>query len=378
MNTETLIDQIKPFLCPPGDGVYTVTTGKDEKDRLQQHLYGCTGAAVEASWTKQLNALDNSRPIIFGVCADAGGGIVRGANWGPLFMRERLYAEKKWQAAVFDLGDVRVIPHLLLDKYLNEDTIAHCRQSLYGRTDVSWPVSPLSIAYEVANALYTWQPDVRLFTMGGDHSVSYPMVKAYLQAKRQQGKRVALIHFDAHTDLMKERLGIDICFGSWTYHVLPFLPDPSHLIQIGIRASGMERSYWESDLGIKQIWQKEIEQRGAQKVAEEIKRYLDAKQVDECYVTFDIDGMDAKYAQATGTPERDGLSLDQVDILINQLGKVCPIGGADLMEVAPFIRARYDYGMNIGMLDFKHFLKRLIAAMLNLNVQKIRKCYLKH
>ena len=74
--------------------------------------------------------------------------------------------------------------------------------------------------------------------------LSYPLTKAYLKAKREQGKRTAIIHFDAHTDLLVERLGIDLCFGSWCTHILEFLPAPHHLIQFGIRSSGKPKSHW--------------------------------------------------------------------------------------------------------------------------------------
>ena len=60
-------------------------------------------------------------------------------------------------------------------------------------------------------------------------SVSYPLTKAYLTAKKKQGKRAAIIHFDAHTDLLVERLGIDLCFGSWCTHILDDLHEKTSL-----------------------------------------------------------------------------------------------------------------------------------------------------
>lgn len=146
---------------------------------------------------------------------------------------------------MFDLGGIRVIPHLLSDKYLNEATLANCRKALYHDDQSNYCVSPLSITEDVLHDFYAQFPDKGIFGLGGVHSVSYPLTKAYLQAKKKQGKRTAIIHFDAHTDLLIERLGIDLCFGSWCTHILDDLPVPEHLIQVGIRSTGKSKQHWE-------------------------------------------------------------------------------------------------------------------------------------
>ena len=69
---------------------------------------------------------------------------------------------------------------------------------------------------------------------------------------------MAIIHFDAHTDLLTERLGIDLCFGSWCTHILEDLNSPSHLVQLGIRSSGKTKSHWENTFGVKQVHQSQM------------------------------------------------------------------------------------------------------------------------
>ena len=103
-----------------------------------------------AIWEKSLNNISTEIPLILGIPSDNGGGIQRGANWGPLALREEILTEIN---SFQDLGDVRVIPHLLHDKYLNEKTIKICRQALYGR-NLKLPVSPLSIAEEALTQIY--------------------------------------------------------------------------------------------------------------------------------------------------------------------------------------------------------------------------------
>ncbi|WP_068546969.1 arginase family protein [Thalassotalea crassostreae] len=336
MNTvpNDLLTKLSSCLCPPGNGVYTVNTARERKEKLHQDLFG-TVTSVDELWEKSLNDLTNcSNAVILGVASDCGGGILRGANWGPLFLRSTLLANYP-NLDAFDLGDIRVIPHLLHDKYLNDSTISNCQQSLYGK-NITYPVSPLSITEEILHDLYAEFPEKGIFGIGGDHSVSYPLVKTYLQAKKKQGIKSAVIHFDAHTDLLHERLGIDLCFGSWCTHILDDLDEPRNLIQLGIRSSGKPQEYWENKFGVKQYWTAEIKRQGVEIIIEQIKQQLIADGIEELYVSFDIDAIDAKFASATGTPEPDGLYPDEVMAILRALAQVFKISGADMMEIAPF------------------------------------------
>lgn len=329
-------------LCPSGNGVYTVNTAKERKQDLHKALYGQT-ENVEILWQKNLEHLINSdqNAVILGVASDCGGGILRGANWGPLFLRNTLLTSYPAINA-FDLGDVRVIPHLLHDKYLNEQTINNCRRALYNNASSDLPVSPLSITEKIAHHFYATFKDKGLFGIGGDHSVSYPLTKAYLQAKRDCGIKTAIIHFDAHTDLLVERLGIDICFGSWCTHILEYLPATQNLIQIGIRSSKKDKIHWEKTFGIKQYWAEEVKNAGAQAIAEHILQQLKRNQVDELYVSFDIDSIDAKFVSATGTPEPNGLTPEDAQTIIEVIAAEYPITAADMMEIAPFVNTQGD------------------------------------
>ncbi|OUR99888.1 arginase [Halobacteriovorax marinus] len=336
--TDNFIKLAKDLLCPPGDGVYTVNTAKERKAHLHNKLYG-TNESIKEKWHNSLgDVLKNDAPLILGVCSDTGGGIQRGANWGPLFLRSTLLEEHP-EVNYVDLGDVRVIPHLLHDKYLNEDTIKNCRRALYSDENSKHPVSALSITETICDELYAAFPEKKVFGIGGDHSVSYPLVKSYLKAKKKQGIKAAIIHFDAHTDLLVERLGIDICFGSWCTHIIPFLNKAEHLIQLGIRSSGKDRSHWENTFNVQQYWTQEIQERGPAQIAEEVKKYLIEEKIDELYVSFDIDALDEKYASATGTPEPGGLAPDQAITIIKLLASEFKITGADMVEIAPLVCA---------------------------------------
>lgn len=324
------------LLTSPGNGVHTVHTAKDKKEMLWNKLYGQT-KGIDEKWKNSLEQLKSEkRAAVLGIASDCGGGILRGANWGPLFLRMS-FLEHMGFPEFTDLGDIRVIPHLLHDKYLNDETIKECRKALYGTEDSTNPVSPLSMAELIANQFYSSYPDSGLFSLGGDHSVSYPVVLAYVQQKKKQGKKVAVIHFDAHTDLLDQRLGIDICFGSWASPIIPELDSPELLIQLGIRSTAKERSHWEKTKGIKQYWASEVMQND--NLASEIVDHLKNHKIEELYISVDIDCLDATYAAATGTPEVGGLAPDQVVTIISTLGQEFAITGGDLVEVAPFTKA---------------------------------------
>jgi agmatinase len=327
------MNKLKLLLTLPGNGVHTVHTAKERKDRLREAIFGTKDPKkAQTIWEKKLDQIKTDRPLVIGIPSDNGGGIQRGANWGPLAIRGEILGDKD---QFTDLGDVRVIPHLLHDKYLNEKTIRDCRKALYGKV-VKLPVSPLSIAEDALKEIYKKAPEARILGFGGDHSTSYPLVKEWILSRKDK-KKAGILHFDAHTDLLEDRLGIDLCFGTWTFQILEFLKSRDHILQIGIRSSGKTKAHWKKNVGIEQIWAEEVTKNGAEKTLQKIIRHFKKLGLEELYISFDIDALDQKYAAATGTPESGGLLPSDCAVIIRLLAKEFRITGADLMEVAPFI-----------------------------------------
>lgn len=335
------ISKIKLYMTPPGEGVFTVQTAKDKKLNFQKKMFGPEAVAhdrVQKIWEESLTAtLPLSKCVILGIPSDTGGGILRGANWGPLYLRDTLINSRD-NLRAYDVGDVRVVPQLLDDKYLNEETIKKVKLSLYKSETIGLPVSPLSIAYDFAKNFHQQFPSKSIFMIGGDHSVSYPMARAYIEAKKVQGKKIALIHFDAHTDLLEERMGIDICFGTWASQILPLLESPQQLIQIGVRQSAKDKSHWEKKFGHTQYWAQEVMDLGAGKIADEIVLKLKNLGIEEIYISFDIDCLDQEYAGATGTPEPKGLTPHEPMLIMQTLFENFKIGGSDIVEIAPMVK----------------------------------------
>ena len=167
--------------------------------------------------------------------------------------------------------------------------------------------------------------------IGGDHSVTYPILKALAKKHRQP---LAVIHVDSHTDTWAEYQG------SKFHHGSPFrlateegLIDPLKTVQIGIRggqnnADGLNYS---RDQGMRLITIEEFDDLGWKAVAEEARRIVGNHPV---YLTFDIDGLDPVYAPGTGTPEAGGITMREAQRMLRQLAGLNYIG-ADLVEVSP-------------------------------------------
>jgi guanidinopropionase len=164
---------------------------------------------------------------------------------------------------------------------------------------------------------------------GGDHSVTYPIMKAIAR-----DTPVGLIHIDAHTDTW------DQFQGSKFMHGTPFrrahedgLLDANRTVQIGIRGAQNTSEGWEYSLeqGMRVIFMEEFTQLGVDAVIEEARRVVGD---GPTYISFDVDGLDPVYAPGTGTPEIGGITTIEAQALLRGLRNLNLIGG-DVVEVAP-------------------------------------------
>jgi arginase family enzyme len=349
----TDLDTLALMLRPAGGGVHTVSTGREEQLALQRRLYGAAdGADVQTRWRDALARIATARVAILAIPSDTGAGLVRGAAFGPAALRASIlellpdFPERAERAGIVDVGDVFVVPQLLHDDMLSPAQVAATRAAIYPVATVPadlaarLPVSPLSMAAEVAARLYALNPSLKIFTLGGDHSVAWPVVAA-LAAQRP--RPFAIVHPDAHTDLLPERLGIKYCFATWAYHANEVIGREGRLVQVGVRASGRPRAHWESTLGVRQFWAEEVARLGEAAALDELVAHLQRVRAagtdGSVYLSNDIDGTDGVEAPATGAPEPGGLSVAFVRALIRRLGKETSLVGADLVEVAPTVGA---------------------------------------
>jgi agmatinase len=160
-----------------------------------------------------------------------------------------------------------------------------------------------------------------LLSMGGDHSVSYPLLAAHVE---KHGP-VALIQFDAHSDTWAEpEKRFD--HGSMFYHAArEGMIDAKHSAQVGIRT--MNDSTHDFNV-FDANW---VRKNGLEATVAEIKKVVGDR---PCYLTFDIDFLDPAFAPGTGTPVCGGFSTWEAQTLIRNLDGLNLVG-ADVVEVSP-------------------------------------------
>ncbi|WP_333712277.1 agmatinase [Yoonia sp.] len=167
-------------------------------------------------------------------------------------------------------------------------------------------------------------------TLGGDHSLTLPVLRA-VAAKHGP---LALVHVDAHADVNDEMFGMRETHGTVFRRAHEEgIITPDKVFQIGLRGSGYtaddfnEAAGW----GFNQYLAPDLWHKSLTPLAAEIK----AKIGDQpCYVSYDIDSLDPAYAPGTGTPEIGGLTTPQAMELIRGL-RGLNVVGCDLVEVSP-------------------------------------------
>jgi agmatinase len=163
-----------------------------------------------------------------------------------------------------------------------------------------------------------------LLTLGGDHSVTYSLLKVHAA---KYGP-LALVQFDAHQDTWHPHAAdpARIDHGSFVARaVKEGLIEPKHSIQIGIR------THAPADCGIEMVYGHEIEMGGIDHAIDRVVRRVGAR---HAYLTFDIDCLDPAFAPGTGTPVSGGLTSREAMTILRALGPVDFVG-FDVMEVSP-------------------------------------------
>jgi agmatinase len=249
---------------------------------------------------------------VVGVPFDAGVSYRPGARFGPAAVREISRLLRPYHpgldvspfdaAQVVDAGDLACNPF---------DIVAAVE----------------SIAQQAGELMDT---GAALVTIGGDHTIALPL----LRAATQRHGPVALLHFDAHLDTW------DTYFGAAYTHGTPFrrafeegLLDTEALSHVGIRGPLYARGDLDDDagMGFGIVTAAEVMRRGVDEVVAGLRERIGDRPL---YVSVDIDVLDPAHAPGTGTPEAGGLtSRELLEILRGLRG--ARLVGADVVEVAP-------------------------------------------
>lgn len=260
----------------------------------------------EAAFTDDIAGLEVA---LVGVPMDLGVTNRSGARFGPRAVRtiERVgpydHVLKRLPASLCRAADIGDMP--FRSRYSLDQSHADI-QDFFGRI-VQAGVTPLAV--------------------GGDHSISYSILKA-VGAHRAVG----MVHFDAHCDTGGDYEGAKFHHGGPFRHaVLEGVLDPERCVQIGIR--GASEYLWEfsTDAGMTVIHGEDVPRLGCAAIIETVRKVIGDGPV---YVTFDVDCLDPAFAPGTGTPEIGGLTTREALEILRGLDGLNIVGG-DVVEVAP-------------------------------------------
>ncbi len=258
------------------------------------------------------HSADQIDVAIVGVPLDIGTSNRTGTRYGPRQIRAESVLVRPYAmatgAAPFDSFQVADLGDVALNAYNLGKSIELIEQ--YYRQLLQHPVTPISL--------------------GGDHTITLPILRA-LAAKHGP---LGLVHVDAHADTNDTMFGERITHGTiFRRAIEEGLIDPNKMTQIGLRATGYsaEDFDWARQQGVEVV---PAEDCWYQSLAPLMQRVTDKIGDTPAYLSFDIDGLDPSVAPGTGTPEPAGLSASQgLEIIRGCFG--LNLVGADLVEVSP-------------------------------------------
>jgi agmatinase len=285
----------------PSKSIDNAFTARSARGAATDPTYAGALSFMRRRYSKELDGAD---AVILGIPFDAAVSNRPGARFGPQAIRRASAIfdndpQYPFSRDLFEAMDVIDYGDVLLD-YGNHQKTPALIEAEATRIIASGPF---------------------LLSLGGDHFVTWPLLKAHA-AKHGP---LALVHFDAHQDTWDDD-GERMDHGSFVGRaVRQGIIDPKHSIQIGIRTHAPE------DFDIRILHGYEVEDLCSQAIADEILAHVGDR---SCYLTFDIDCLDPAFAPGTGTPVAGGPSSAKILSVLRKLGPL-DIRGADVVEVAP-------------------------------------------
>ncbi|MCD1295497.1 agmatinase [Methanocella sp. CWC-04] len=270
-------------------------------------------------------SFDEAEFVIYGVPYDRTSSFRMGSRWAPMTMRKVSYNFETYnQDLDVDLDDVPIHDMGDCDTYVNVD-------------------ETLEVVYERASEIV--KAGKIPIMMGGEHSLTYPCVKAY-------NEKIGFVVMDAHCDLRPEYGGVKHSHACVSRHVIEDLADK--YVSIGIRSGPKEEwDYIRQNDSIKVFTANQVDSMGIDSILEEADSYLAG--CDRIYLSLDMDAIDPAYAPGLGTPEPFGMTPRQVRTVIRHFAPRTV--GFDVVEISP----EYDSGDVTSVLGAK-LIREFIAA----------------
>lgn len=191
-------------------------------------------------------------------------------------------------------------------------------------------------------------------TIGGEHTLTLGI----LEGLKSQAQRTALVVFDAHLDLRREFLGLNLSHTTFMRLINENIK-PAKIIEVGTRAICREELDYSKTTGIDFITSHQIRNKGSNELVDEIENAISS--YENIYLSIDMDVLDPAYAPGVQNPEPEGIETYK---LLDILCTLCDnrIIGFDVVEVAPI----YDNGLS-AITASKIILEMLSAIEKNSN-----------
>lgn len=293
---------LESFLKPPG-----ISVNRLKGDPHEHRAHG---------WLEWDGSLDLDAAVL-GVPFDGASTVRSGARHGPDAVREALSLYTTYSSAeridmhglaAADIGDVDVVVTDMAGTFARLRALA---ERLFGE-------------------------GVALISVGGDHSITWPLLEA--ATRTYAGRRVGVIHFDAHHDLREAHFGAESS-GVPFRKALEFASDPvrgSDLVQIGMCefANSQEHAAYAAEHGVTMIPALEVRARGIEEVIENALE-IAGDGTEAIYVSLDIDVIDQSQAPGTAAPNASGIDAREMQFALRRVARDSRVIGCDIVEISP-------------------------------------------
>ncbi|MFH1125531.1 MAG: agmatinase, partial [Candidatus Altiarchaeota archaeon] len=238
-------------------------------------------------------SLKDAKVALMGVPFDSTSSYRVGSRNAPLEVRREFFELEKedsfFNMPFHDLGNVDVVPGNTMETLRRvEDTV---------------------------KSVHRENPNLFLITLGGEHTITYPVVKAI-------EKGFEVVSLDAHMDLKEDYLGEKWCHATVMRRVSEL---GVQLNEIGVRSFLKEEKGYAEKKGIRYC---SIEKK-------EIRKLLEKLEGKKVYITLDFDVVTPEVASGVSNPEPDGLNMEDVYFIFNNLIQKSTVVGVDFVEVNP-------------------------------------------
>jgi len=266
---------------------------------------------LRADVCHDLNQLDADIAVM-GIPFDEGSPFKPGSRFAPRSIRE--HSMRFGGSGLYDYNANQTY----LEKQLNQKRIADIGDAPVVPTDVAGTFDKIS---EIAGQLV--EKGIFLIALGGDHSITFPVVRAFR-------KPIHVIYFDAHLDYSPIAAGY-MYTNSHAFRHIRKMPHVLSLTQIGLRGLRVARSNIASSLedGCKIISMEEFRAGGPEGIIQYLPRN------EPCYVSIDIDVYDMALVPGCVSAEPDGMNFKQLRDALSCVAAHCDVVGFDLVEVNP-------------------------------------------